>query len=92
MSNNIIRTDKWGMSEQIERERNAKKRLDYLQDLRPAGAAPLTSEDLAIYGMFLQQDGKEVFARYMAFAYVDYAPFFMWEVTKAMNTELEKFT
>lgn len=74
-----------------ERERNAHARLEYLLYLKPSSAAPLTEEDLAIYGMFLQQN-PERFGNYVAHAYVDYFPFFIGEVAKAREIELEKFT
>ncbi len=80
------------MGEQFMRERGAKRRLERLQTLQPSGAAPLTNEDLAIYGMFLQQKNKDVFTRYIISAYPDYFVFFISEVTRAMNRELEKFT
>jgi hypothetical protein len=87
----IILLDKKEISSQVQREQSARARLQELAELRPSGAAPLTTEDLAIFGMFLQQN-PEFFSLYTRYAYVDYALFFIAEITKAREEQLEKFT
>lgn len=87
----IVLIDKASVSSQMQREQRARERLEYLQKLVPAQAAPLTDEDLAIFGMFLQQN-PERFHNYTTFAYMDYCYFFVAAHGKAIENELEKFT
>jgi hypothetical protein len=87
----FILAGKEHISSQMRREQAARERLHELDEVRPSGAAPLTEEDLAIFGMFLQQN-PEFFSLYTRYAYVDYALFFIAEITKAREEQLEKFT
>ncbi len=76
---------------QAHREREAHARLEYLEKLKPANAAPLTDEDLAIVEAALARRGSQ-FATYMRYAYVDYCLFFISAVTDERNDALEKLT
>ena len=86
----IIRTDKEGMVEAAARREQARQRLEYLDTLLPSTPAPLTDEDLAIYGMFLQQD-PEKFGRFMAASHNDYVMVFYAEVGRAIDKEIERY-
>ena len=86
----IIRADKQGMVEQQAREQRARERLDYLSTLLPSTPAPLTDEDLAIFGMFLQQDADK-FGRFIGASHQDYVLFFYAEVETAIIKEVENY-
>lgn len=76
---------------QAYREREALARLDYLDQLKPAGAAPLTAEDLAIFEAALERTGDQ-FSNYFQHAYMDYCYFFIAAVTDERENAMEKLT
>lgn len=87
---NIIRTDKEGIARQAQRRQAARKRIEYLETLLPSTPSPLTDEDLAIFGMFLQQDAPK-FDAFVRASHMDYVPVFYAEVARAIEVEIHKY-
>lgn len=81
----IIRLDSKGLAEHA-----AGERLEYLGTLLPSTPAPLTDEDLAIFGMFLQQDAIK-FDLFMRASHGDYVPIFYAEVEKAIDKVIAEY-
>lgn len=64
------------------REAEAQATLMRLERCTPSEAAPLTDEDLAIFGMMFEQHGKQ-FDFYIKAAYLDYFEFYSGAVARA---------
>ncbi len=70
------------------REHEARATLLRLETLKPSPACQLTDEDLAIFGMFLQQSPDQ-FNFFTKAAYLDYFVFFSGAVAIAATEAAE---
>ena len=85
----LILSDAAGVAEQVEKQRKARERLVYLDTLLPSTPAPLTPEDLAIFGMFIQQDAPK-FTAFARASHNDYVVFFYAEVENALEATIDE--
>ncbi len=69
-------------------EHKARATLLRLETIKPSEACALTDEDLAIFGMFFAQKGKQ-FDFYIKAAYLEYFVFFSGAVAVAATEAAE---